>query len=138
MEILDFNLNDYGENELKQLKTKIEQDQKEIESIDEIMPEPPVLNQIAEYFESASPMTIKELEWKVTLSRYDFPWQEIAFAQFSSKECYKMYTSLVTDAQSFLKKVLGDKPKYQKMIKNQLEGLPTIDHLMNMQYLNKG
>ncbi len=80
MEILDFNLNDYGENELKQLKTKIEQDQKEIESIDEIMPEPPVLNQIAEYFESASPMTIKELEWKVTLSRYDFPWQEIAFA----------------------------------------------------------
>jgi hypothetical protein len=24
----------------------------------------------------------------------------------------------VTDAQSFLKKVLGDKPKYQKMIKN--------------------
>jgi hypothetical protein len=44
------------------------------------MPEHPVLNQIAEYFESASPMTIKELEWKVTLSRYDFPWQEIAFA----------------------------------------------------------
>jgi hypothetical protein len=41
------------------------------------MPHPPILNQIAEYFESASPMTIKELEWKVTLSRYDFPWQEI-------------------------------------------------------------
>ena len=49
-----------------------------------------------------------------------------------------MYTSIVTDAQSFLKKVLGDKPKYQKMIKNQLEGLPTIDHLMNMQFLQKG
>ena len=44
-----------------------------------------------------------------------------------------MYTSLVTDAQSFLKRVLGDKMKFQKMIQNQLKGLPTIDLLMNMQ-----
>ena len=44
-----------------------------------------------------------------------------------------MYTTLVTDINSFLKKVLGEKPKYQKMIQNQLRGLPTIDTMMNMQ-----
>jgi hypothetical protein len=47
-----------------------------------------------------------------------------------------MYTSLVSDAQSFLKRVLGDKVKYQKMIQNQLKGLPTIDLLLNMQNPN--
>jgi hypothetical protein len=35
-----------------------------------------------------------------------------------------MYTSIVTDVESFLKKVLSEKPKYQKMIHNQLNGLP--------------
>jgi hypothetical protein len=77
-----------------------------------MMPSTPILNQIPEYFEAATSLIIKELEWKVTLSRYDFPWQEIAFSTFSSKECYKMYTSIATDAQSFLVKVLGNKPKY--------------------------
>lgn len=77
-------------------------------------------------------MNIQELEWTVTLSRLDFPWHEIEFEPFSAKECYKMYTSLVTDAQSFLKRVLGDKVKFQKMIHNQLKGLPTIDLIMNM------
>lgn len=38
------------------------------------MPNPPILNQIPEYFEAATPLIIRELEWKVTLSRYDFPW----------------------------------------------------------------
>lgn len=89
------------------------------------------MNDIPQYFEAATPLNIKELDWKVTNSRYDFPWQEIAFSSFSSKECYKMYTSLVVDAQSFLVKVLGNKPKYIKMIKNQLEGLPTLDHIAN-------
>ena len=81
-------------------------------------------------------MNIQELEWTVTLSRFDFPWHEIEFEPFSAKECYKMYTSLVSDAQSFLKRVLGDKVKYQKMIQNQLKGLPTIDLLLNMQNPN--
>lgn len=36
-----------------------------------------------------------------------------------------MYCSLVEDVGSFLKKVLGDKQKNQKILKNQLMGLPT-------------
>jgi hypothetical protein len=68
----------------------------------------------------------------VTLSRYDFPWQEIAFEPFTAKECYKMFQSLVTDVHSFLKRVLGDKVKFQKMIKNQIRGLPPIDMMVNL------
>ena len=49
-------------------------------------------------FKFANPLNVYELEWKITLSRYDFPWDEIKFSTFSAKECYKMYTSLVQDA----------------------------------------
>ena len=79
--------------------------------------ETPTLQKLSEYYKFASPPQIQELEWKVTLSRYDFPWQDIAFEPFTAKECYKMYQSLVTDVHSFLKRVLGDKVKYQKMIR---------------------
>ena len=77
-------------------------------------------------------MTVYELEWTVTLSRYDFPWHEICFSSFTAKECYKQYTSQVKDISTFLKRVLGEKPKYQKMIQNQLQGLPTIDYMVNV------
>ena len=103
----------------------------EMENEDELF-KLPTLQEIPEYYKYANPMNIQELEWTVTLSRLDFPWHEIEFEPFSAKECYKMYTSLVTDAQSFLKRVLGDKVKFQKMIHNQLKGLPTIDLIMNM------
>jgi hypothetical protein len=79
------------------------------EIVDEDLPE---LKEIPSYYKFANPINALELEWKVTLSRYDFPWQEICFEPFSAKECYKMYTSLVTDVESFLKKVLSEKPKY--------------------------
>ena len=72
----------------------------------------PELKYIPEYYKFANPINLLELEWTVTLSRFDFPWQEISFGPFSAKECYKMYTGLVTDVNSFLKKVLGEKPKY--------------------------
>ena len=78
----------------------------------------PELRDIPAYFKHATPLTLKELEWTVTLSRYDFPWNEIAFDPFSPKDCYKMYVSMVTNATSFLKKVLGDKIKYQKIMQN--------------------
>jgi hypothetical protein len=38
------------------------------------MPVIPILNELPEYFESATPLNIKELDWQVSLSRYDFPW----------------------------------------------------------------
>ena len=76
------------------------------------MPEMPELREIPEFYKFSNPLNVYELEWKVTLSRYDFPWREISFEPFSAKECYKMYTSIVTDPESFLKRVLGQKPKY--------------------------
>ena len=79
------------------------------EMVDEELPE---LKEIPSFYKFSNPLNNLELEWKVTLSRYDFPWQEICFEPFSAKECYKMYTSLVTDVESFLKKVLSEKPKY--------------------------
>lgn len=74
--------------------------------------EVPQLQEIPEYFKHATPLTISELEWTVTLSRYDFPWNEICFSPFTARECYNQYRSIVKDPYSFLKKVLGDKPKF--------------------------
>ena len=54
--------------------------------------------------------------WYVTLSKYEFPWREIAFNKFSAKECYMKYASCVQDASTFLKKVLKNKDKYKKMM----------------------
>lgn len=85
----------------------------EVEAGDEMVDEElPELKEIPSFYKFSNPLNNLELEWKVTLSRYDFPWQEICFEPFSAKECYKMYTSLVTDVESFLKKVLSEKPKY--------------------------
>ena len=54
----------------------------------------------------------------ITLSRNDFPWCEVKFNQFSAKACYEKYTSLIKDAPTFLKKVLGNKEKFKRMIQN--------------------
>ena len=60
------------------------------------------------------------MDWTITLSRNDFPWHEIKFGAFSAKECYEKYTSVIKDPHIFLKKVLGNKEKYKKMMQNQL------------------
>ena len=56
----------------------------------------------------------------ITLSRNDFPWNEIKFEHFSAKDCFEKYSSLVKDSNTFLKKVLGLKDKYKKMMENQI------------------
>jgi hypothetical protein len=89
------------------LNLQSNQEEEELGSTSQI--ELPELRDIPEFFKHASPLTISELEWTVTLSRYDFPWNEIRFEPFSAMECYKMYRNLVKDPQSFLKKVLGEK-----------------------------
>ena len=94
--------------------------------------ETPQLQNIPEYFKFAPQMTLNELEWTVTLSRNDFPWHQICFEPFTAKECYKMYRSMVTDAQSFLKKVLGERHKFQRMMMNQINGHPTSDQMLNI------
>lgn len=84
------------------------------------------------FYKLATQSTISELEWTVTHSRYDFPWQEVQFGPYSSKECYKMYRSLVKDANSFLDLVLGRKNKFLRIMQNQLNGRLTYDTQLNM------
>lgn len=70
------------------------------------------------HYKFNSPMYNNDLDWTTTLSRNDFPWNEIRFGDFSSKDCYEKYSSIVKDSQTFLKKVLGMKEKYKKMMQN--------------------
>lgn len=98
----------------------------------------PKLQEIPAFYKHATPLTISELEWTVTLSRYDFPWNEIRFDPFSARECYKMYRSQVTDPEGFLQKVLGDKvQKYWRMMYNQINGLPLYDTMVNLKMTKK-
>lgn len=71
------------------------------------------------HYKFNSPM-YNEVDWTFTLSRNDFPWNEIRFAEFSPKDCYDKYASSVKDSQTFLKKVLGMKEKYKKMMQGQI------------------
>lgn len=84
-------------------------------------------NEITEYFSTKpdgvyyklnTPMFPLEIEWNITLSRNDFPWNEIKFNNFNASECYDKYQSVVRDTQTFLKKVLGLKEKYKKLMQN--------------------
>lgn len=73
------------------------------------------------YYKFAAPTYVQEIDWAITFSKYDFPWHEVRFAKFSARECYKKYTGMVRDAQTFYKKVLGGKEKYKKFIATQLD-----------------
>lgn len=68
------------------------------------------------YFKLSIPTYPTEMDWTITLSRNDFPWAEIKFNNFTAKDCYEKYSSIVKDAHTFLKKVLGLKEKYKKMM----------------------
>jgi hypothetical protein len=68
------------------------------------------------YFKFGNPVYLQELDWAITLSKYEFPWRDIADDFFfTPKECYEKYISLVRDPHTFLKKVLV-KDKYQKLM----------------------
>ena len=73
------------------------------------------------YYKLAIPNFPTEVDWTITLSRNDFPWHEIRFGIFSAKDCYDKYSSIVIDPLTFLKKVLGMKEKYKKMMHNQIQ-----------------
>jgi len=68
------------------------------------------------HYKFANPMFPSEVDWTISLSRNDFPWHEIRFGYFSAKDCYEKYSSIVRDPQTFLKKVLGPKEKYKKLM----------------------
>ncbi len=50
------------------------------------------------YCKFGNPVYLQELDWAITLSKYEFPWQDIASGlSFTAKECYEKYISLVRD-----------------------------------------
>jgi hypothetical protein len=47
-----------------------------------------------DYYRISSPVTVvpdHNIEWFITLSKYSFPWIEVAFDGFSAKECYEVF-----------------------------------------------
>lgn len=86
------------------------------------------------YFKLGNPIhpIVEAVDWTVTLSRNDFPWHEVAFEGFTPKECFEKYTSIVKDPQTFLKKVLGLKEKYKKMMECQMTIMPGGGAVGNM------
>ena len=50
------------------------------------------------YYKYNSPMHPTEVDWTITLSRNDFPWMEIRFGEFSSKDYFEKYSSVVKDS----------------------------------------
>ena len=84
------------------------------------------IDEVEPYYKFANPMFIQELDWAITFSKYDFPWREIRFGKFSAKECYLKYTSTIRDSQAFLKKVLGSKDKFKKLMASFLGEAPRV------------
>lgn len=62
-----------------------------------------------------------ELDWMTTLSRIDFPWQEIKFAPYSAKECFETYQVNIKDLATFMKKVIGRNSKLKSVVPQYVE-----------------
>jgi hypothetical protein len=59
------------------------------------------------FYKWCNPVYLQELDWCITHSKYEFCWQDIAFKEFTAKDCYEKYVSSVRDLNSFVKKVLS-------------------------------
>lgn len=76
------------------------------------------------YAKFGNPVYMQELDWAITISKYEFPWRDIAEGMnFTPQQCHEKYVSMVRDANSFLKKVLNGgqsagKEKYFKIMQN--------------------
>jgi hypothetical protein len=49
------------------------------------------------HYKLAIPAFPTEIDWTITLSRNDFPWNEIKFGIFTAKDCYEKFSSIVRD-----------------------------------------
>ncbi len=79
------------------------------------------LNQQEPHYKLYAAQVMHDMEWTITLARNDFPWHEVQFGIFNAKDCYEKYYQIVRDSQTFLKKVLGMKEKYKKMLAGQMQ-----------------
>ena len=74
------------------------------------------------YVKFGNPVYLQELDWAITLSKFEFPWRDIAEGTiFTPRQCHEKYVSMVRDANIFLKKVLNsgqgtNREKYLKMM----------------------
>jgi len=78
------------------------------------------------FYKFANPIYLQELDWAVTLSKYDFPWRDIKFNKWTTKECYEKYAHSIKEASTFLKRVLGNKDKFKKMMGSQVNEPPRV------------
>lgn len=56
-------------------------------------------------YKVSNPPHPPEPDWSITLSRNDFPWYAIKFSDYSAKECFDMYRSIITDEDAFNRKI---------------------------------
>jgi hypothetical protein len=103
---------DYPMNESARKSSLLNTEELAIEANEEV----DEVEDTAVYYKLGNPTFNADAEWTITLSRNDFPWHEVAFEPFTPKECFEKYTSMVKDPQTFLRKVLGSKEKYRKMM----------------------
>ena len=86
--------------------------------------DPSEIEEDTAFYRWCNPVFLQELDWCITLSKYEFCWQDVAFKEFTAKDCYEKYVSSVRDTHSFLKKVLlgggAMREKYKKLLANQL------------------
>lgn len=61
------------------------------------------------YYKVANPCFPAEPDWSITLSRNDFPWYDIKFDDYTAQECFDMYRSLITDEDTFNRKIRKEK-----------------------------
>ncbi len=84
--------------------------------------DPSEIDEDTAFYKWCNPVFLQELDWCITLSKYEFCWQDIAFKEFTAKDCYEKFVSSVRDPHSFLKKVLlgggAMREKYKKLLAN--------------------
>lgn len=61
------------------------------------------------FYKLATPWFPPEPDWSITLSRNDFPWYDIKFEDYTAQECFDMYRSIITDEDTFNRKVRKEK-----------------------------
>ena len=90
-------------------------------------------------YKLAAPCFPPEPDWSITLSRNDFPWYDIKFDDFTAKECYDMYRSIITDEEAFDRKIRKERnAMVNKLIKENKKQLKTAKQQgINSQHLSK-